>query len=68
MENSEDYKQIIEAELKKAQPDWQLIEKISRSEVDADPLKVRFSVDAAHIQRLGMELVAKQETESPLVS
>lgn len=62
METSEDYKQLIEAELKKEQPDWQLIEKISRSEVDSDPLKVRFSVDAAHIQRLGMELVAKQET------
>lgn len=62
MENSEDYKSVIESELKKDQPDWGLIEKISRSEVDADPLKVRFSVDAAHIQRLGLELVAKQET------
>ena len=62
MENSEDYKLIIEAELKKDQPDWELIEKISRGEVDSDPLRVRFSVDAAHIQRLGIELVAKQET------
>lgn len=62
MENSEDYKLTIEAELKKDQPDWELIEKISRGEVDADPLRVRFSVDAAHIQRLGIELVAKQET------
>lgn len=62
MENFEGYKSVIEGELKKDQPDWGLIEKISRSEVDADPLKVRFSVDAAHIQRLGLELVAKQET------
>lgn len=62
MENSKDYKLIVEAELKKDQPDWELIEKISRGEVDADPLRVRFSVDAAHIQRLGIELVAKQET------
>lgn len=55
-------KDIIEAELRKASPDWHLIESVSRRAVDADPDFVRFSVDAAHIQRLGEELVAKQET------
>lgn len=57
-----DLKSSIEAELKKASPDWHLIETLSRGAVDADPDVVRFSVDAAHIQRLGEELVAKQET------
>ena len=52
----------IEAELKKAAPDWRVIEAASRGIVDADPDSVRFSVDAAHIQRLGEQLVSKQET------
>jgi len=53
---------VIEAELEKDVPDWHLIESASREAVDSDPDFVRFSVDAAHIQRLGGELVAKQET------
>jgi signal transduction histidine kinase len=55
-------KAVIEAELEKESPDWRLIESVSRGVVDSDPDNVRFSVDAAHIQRLGEELVAKQET------
>lgn len=62
MDNQESLKAAIEQELKKTNPDWRLVEKLSGKEVDADPLNVRFSVDAAHIQRLGLELVAKQET------
>lgn len=54
--------QTIIDELAKSTPDWKLIERISRIKVDADPDSVRFSVDAGHIQRLGLELVAKQET------
>lgn len=54
-------KRIVD-ELGKEAPDWQLIEKITRREVDSNPASVRFSVDAGHIQRLGLELVAKQET------
>lgn len=57
-----DPKILIAEELKKKDPDWRLIERLSRDEVDADPVSVRFSVDASHIQRLGFELVAKQET------
>lgn len=55
-------KKLIEEELKKPNPDWKVIEAASRSAVDSDPDSVRFSVDAAHIQRLGEELVSKQET------
>lgn len=53
---------MIEEELKKPQPDWRTIEAVSRGVVDQDPDSVRFSVDAAHIQRLGEQLVSKQET------
>lgn len=53
---------VIEAELRKLEPDWHIIEAASRRAVDSDPDFIRFSVDAAHIQRLGEELVAKQET------
>ena len=57
-----DPKAAISEELKKESPDWQLIEKLSRSIVDEDPTTVRFTVDAGHIQRLGVELVGKQGT------
>ena len=57
-----DPKTAISEELKKESPDWQLIEKLSRSIVDEDPMTVRFTVDAGHIQRLGVELVGKQGT------
>lgn len=62
MDQASDPKILIEEELKKDAPDWRRIERLSRTEVDADESSVRFSVDAAHIQRLGFELVAKQET------
>lgn len=62
MSEPDTLRQTIAAELAKAQPDWHLIERLSGSEVDANPNNVRFSVDAGHIQRLGLELVAKQET------
>lgn len=53
---------IIEEELSKESPNWRLIENLTRNEVDQDPNNVRFSVDAGHIQRLGVELVGKQDT------
>jgi signal transduction histidine kinase len=55
-------KAAIEAELRKASPDWHCIEQWSRARVEADPDNVRFTVDAGHIQRLGAELVGKQDT------
>lgn len=62
MSESEFLRKTIASELEKAQPDWHLIERLSRGEVDSSDEAVRFSVDAGHIQRLGLELVAKQET------
>ncbi len=53
---------LIEKELQKDEPDWSLIENASRGQVDSDPNTVRFTVDAGHIQRLGAELVGKQDT------
>ncbi len=55
-------KVVIEHELSKETPNWRLIESLTRSEIDQDPDNVRFSVDAGHIQRLGVELVGKQDT------
>lgn len=57
-----DWRVQIARELEKAEPDWKVIEAASRQAVDSDPDAVRFSVDAAHIQRLGEQLVSKQET------
>ncbi|PWN56035.1 sensor histidine kinase [Abyssibacter profundi] len=53
---------LIELELQKSDPDWALIENASRGQVDSNPSTVRFTVDAGHIQRLGAELVGKQDT------
>ena len=55
-------KDLIEQELQKESPDWRLVESLSREEVSQDPANVRFSVDAGHIQRLGVELVGKKDT------
>ena len=55
-------KELIANELGKETPDWRLIEKLTRQEIAHDPDNVRFSVDAAHIQRLGVELVGKKDT------
>lgn len=49
-------------ELSKVNPNWHLIEQLTRNQVDSGTENVRFSVDAGHIKRLGLELVAKQET------
>ena len=55
-------KSLVAQELAKSDPDWQVIERASRELVDQDPDSVRFTVDAGHIQRLGVELVGKQDT------
>lgn len=55
-------KEMIEKELQKEVPDWRLVESLSRDEVEQDDTSIRFSVDAGHIQRLGVELVGKKDT------
>ncbi len=55
-------KEVIARELAKTDPDWRLVENVTKSAVEADPENVRFTVDAGHIQRLGAELVGKQDT------
>ncbi|GJL89583.1 MAG: histidine kinase [Minwuia thermotolerans] len=60
--NKKTARDLIELELKKESPDWRLVESLSRNEVSQDPSNIRFSVDAGHIQRLGVELVGKKDT------
>ena len=60
--DAEQIKIAVEEELKKTSPDWHQIELWSRARVESDPDNVRFTVDAGHIQRLGAELVGKQDT------
>lgn len=52
----------IKDELDKKEPDRLLVARLSHELLDLDPARVRFTVDATHVQRLGRELVAKQET------
>jgi len=62
-DNKEDkIRELVAKELNKPSPNWQAIERATKSAVDTDPDQVRFTVDAGHIQRLGAELVGKQNT------
>lgn len=60
--NKKELQAKIAQEAAKENPDYSIIEQLSGQLVDLDPSRVRFSVDAGHIQRLGVELVAKQDT------
>ena len=62
MADTEKLKREISAQLAKDFPDWLAIEEATRRVVEADAASVRFTVDAGHIQRLGAELVGKQDT------
>lgn len=55
-------RQLVEKEIKNEVPDWVFIEQVSSHLVDSNSQDIRFKVDAGHIQRLGFELVSKQET------
>lgn len=54
--------QQIEVELKKKAPDFSRIAQLSDSLADSEQDRLRFTVEASHINRLGLELVAKRET------
>jgi len=49
-------------ELEKDSPDLKVIAELSDKLVAQNEDSVRFTVDASHVNRLGLELVAKQET------
>jgi signal transduction histidine kinase len=57
-----DLKRLITAELTKPIPDASRLQELSDQMADLDPNIVRFSIDAGLIDRLGQELVARQET------
>lgn len=53
---------LIASELDKPEADHFAVAKWAHELLDLDEGRVRFTVDATHVQRLGRELVAKQET------
>ncbi len=55
-------KEQLERALKEQPPDASLIISLAHALGRKDESKVRFSIDASHVSRLGFELVAKQET------
>jgi len=57
-----DIRKQIEKELAKETPDFAAIASLSDELADFAQDKIRFSVEASHINRLGLELVAKRET------
>ncbi len=59
---AKDIKEKLQQELIKEKPDYEAISKLTNELLDNNEEAVRFSVDAQHINRLGLELVGKQET------
>lgn len=62
MQEETDLKSALALELAKRDPDHKRIAELSDALLDEATNSVRFSVDAQHINRLGLELVGKQET------
>jgi len=60
--SSDNVKALLQEELHKPQPDFSAIAELTEKLLALDETTARFSVDAHHIQRLGLELVGKQET------
>lgn len=58
----EELQAALREELAKSEPDPRAILSLSNKLADTAEGFLRFSVDAAHIDRLGLELVGKQET------
>lgn len=58
----EELRALIAFELSKSTVDDFRIAELAGRILDLDEERVRFTVDATHVQRLGRELVAKQET------
>ncbi len=62
MENIHELRDQIRLELDADPPDFGRILELSTALAQLDPDYARFSIDASHISRLGLELVARQET------
>lgn len=62
MPENQKHKEELVRELAKPVPDPKIIAKLSDAFLDETEGSVRFTVDAQHINRLGLELVGKQET------
>ncbi|WP_112312237.1 sensor histidine kinase [Pseudogemmobacter bohemicus] len=62
MTQSNEIQRALSAELNKDMPDPKRIGELADALLDATEGSVRFTVDAQHINRLGLELVGKQET------
>lgn len=56
------FRQLMIEELNKDEPDTTVILTLSKKIAELDPNKARFTVDAGHLNRLGLELVSKRET------
>ncbi|MBO9441267.1 sensor histidine kinase [Phaeobacter italicus] len=62
MKSTKEIQTALSRELAKSQPDPKRIAELSDALLDTAEDAVRFTVDAQHINRLGLELVGKQET------
>ncbi len=62
MKNTKEIQEALSWELAQTQPDPKRIAELSDALLDTAEDAVRFTVDAQHINRLGLELVGKQET------
>lgn len=62
MSDLHDLKKLLSTAINTENPDFDQILTLATEMAKQDTDKVRFSVDASHISRLGIELVSKQET------
>lgn len=62
MEELDSIRASLQSELAQSDIDIGRVLELSSQIANADPNHVRFSVDASHVTKLGLELVGKQET------
>ncbi len=62
MEKLDSIRASLQSELSQSDINIERVLELSSQIANADPNNVRFSVDASHITKLGLELVGKQET------
>lgn len=62
MAKPDDLKALLAKQLNTESPDYGELVSLAHKLADASSDSVRFTVDAGHISRLGLELVSKQET------